>query len=159
MSDLPPTDGLAGIITRDDGERVHRLAVRVYYEDTDFSGVAYHASYVRWCERGRSDFLRLLGSDHMQLLRGGDGREPAALMVKHLALDYQRPARIDDVLVVETRVRALNAATLELAQCVKRVEGQAAVVLVTADVTIVLVSQSGRVLRLARSIGSIFADR
>ena len=53
--------------------RSHVLPVRVYFEDTDFSGLVYHASYVRWCERGRSDFLRLLGNNHHALMQGGDG--------------------------------------------------------------------------------------
>ena len=70
---------LAGRVVSDaSGRRRHVLPIRVYFEDTDFSGVVYHASYVRWCERGRSDFLRSLGNDHCALLRGAAG-EPAAL--------------------------------------------------------------------------------
>jgi acyl-CoA thioester hydrolase len=152
------THGLSGRLEMDGGERCHRLPVRVYYEDTDFSGVAYHASYVRWCERGRSDFLRLLGSDHRRLLEGADGGDPAALMVKRLTLDYRRPAVIDEVLVVETRVAALNAATLELTQTVSRIEpdGAQPTLLVLANVTIVLVARSGKVLRLGRVLGPVF---
>jgi acyl-CoA thioester hydrolase len=149
--------GLAGGIDVEDGQRVHRLAIRVYYEDTDFSGVAYHASYVRWCERGRSDFLRLLGVNHRDLLAGDAGHVPAALMVKRLVLDYRRPARVDDVVVVETRLAAIGAATLELRQAVVQGEGAAAILL-TADVTIVLVALDGRVLRLGKRLGPIFAE-
>lgn len=149
---------LAGRIDVDNGRRVHRLAVRVYYEDTDFSGVAYHASYVRWCERGRSDFLRLLGTDHRDLLAGTDGHEPAALMVKRLELDYRRPARVDDIVVVETHVTAIGAATLDLTQMI-RAHNADRTILLTAAVTIVLVSASGRVLRLAKRLGPIFTDR
>jgi acyl-CoA thioester hydrolase len=151
--------GLAGRLERDAVGRLHRLAIRVYYEDTDFSGVAYHASYVRWCERGRSDFLRLLGNDHRRLLAGADGGAPAALMVKRLCLDYRRPATIDDVLIVETRVAAVTAATLELRQTVQRMnpaDPATAAVLLTAEVSIVLVARDGRVLRLKRLLGPLF---
>src|SRR3990167_8583124 len=69
---------LAGRLIEDAAGRRHVLPVRVYFEDTDFSGLVYHASYVRGCERGRSDFLRLLGADHRRLLDGSGGTEPAA---------------------------------------------------------------------------------
>jgi acyl-CoA thioester hydrolase len=73
---------LAGRLIEDAAGRGHVLPVRVYFEDTDFSGLVYHASYVRWCERGRSDFLRLLGGDHRRLIDGSDGAEPAAFVVR-----------------------------------------------------------------------------
>ena len=154
---------LAGRLVEGEGaRRAHRLAVRVYHEDTDFSGVAYHGSYVRWCERGRSDFLRLLGADHRQLLDGSGGTEPAALMVRRMTLDYLAPARIDDVLEVETRVRALTAATLVLDQRVVQVNQNAStaksIELVRAEVTIVLVTVGGRVLRIAKVLGALFGD-
>jgi acyl-CoA thioester hydrolase len=150
------TAHLAGQIDQETGRRVHRLAVRVYYEDTDFSGVAYHASYVRWCERGRSDFLRLLGIDHRDLIAGAGGHEPAVLMVKRLVLDYRRPARIDDLLVIETCVARIGAATLDLDQTVRKADGDRPVLL-TATVTIVLVSTTGRVLRLGHRVGPLLA--
>lgn len=157
----PLVAGLAGRLDVTPDGRVHRLAVRVYYEDTDFSGVAYHASYVRWCERGRSDFLRVAGNDHKALFDGGSGDEPAALMVRRLTLDYLRPARIDDVLLVETRVKALAAATLTLDQRVLKVDAddpqRPPHTLVTAEVVVVLVSVSGRVLRIGRRLGALFA--
>src|SRR3954464_5996626 len=78
----------------------HILPVRVYYEDTDFSGVVYHANYLRFLERGRTDFLRLAGVDQSTLPAGGDG---LILAVRRMALDFLKPARMDDVLVVETR--------------------------------------------------------
>ena len=158
----PPWTELAGRLVVDDGgRRAHRLAVRVYHEDTDFSGVAYHGSYVRWCERGRSDFLRLLGADHRQLLEGSAQAEPAALMVRRMTLDYLAPARIDDVLEVTTRVKALTAATLVLDQRVSAVSGlgprpDLRSTLVRAEVTIVLVTVGGRVLRIAKVLGSVF---
>ena len=128
--------------------RTHTLPIRVYFEDTDFSGLVYHGSYVRWCERGRSDFLRLLGNDHKGLIDGEDGREPSAFVVRRLNLDYLKPARIDDVLEVKTRLKELSAATMVLDQRIWR-GGQE---LCTAEVTVVLVSQSGRVLRLSKAL-------
>ena len=73
-------------------------------------------SYVRWCERGRSDFLRLVGNDHRALIDGAGGREPAAFVVRRMALEFLKPARIDEVLEVTTRVKATTAATLTLDQ-------------------------------------------
>src|SRR5690606_4465303 len=131
---------LSGRIVEDDGGRRHVLPVRVYFEDTDFSGVVYHASYLRWCERGRSDFLRLLGNDHQALIAGSEGREPAAFVVRRMSLEYLKPARIDDVLEVNTRVGEIGAASLTLAQNITR-DG---VVLFEADVMVVLVSVSGK---------------
>ena len=138
---------LAGrLVASADGRR-HILPVRVYFEDTDFSGLVYHGSYVRWCERGRSDFLRLLGNDHRGLI---DAKEPAAFVVRRLLLDYLRPARIDEVLEVATAVKSTTAATLVLDQQVTR-DGA---VLCSAEVTVVLVSSAGRVLRLPAALRS-----
>ena len=139
---------LAGRLIEIDGARSHVLPVRVYFEDTDFSGLVYHASYVRWCERGRSDFLRLVGNDHKALMAGGDGREPAAFVVRRMALEFLKPARIDEVLEVVTRAKATTAATLVLDQRISR-DG---VELFTAEVTVVLVSASGKPLRLSAAL-------
>ena len=135
--------------------RWHRLGVRVYFEDTDFSGLVYHASYVRWCERGRSDFLRLVGSEHKTLIEGAGGREPAAFVVRRMTLEFLKPSRIDDVLEVETRVKAMTAATLVLAQSIVR----AGETIFEADVTVVLVTMSGRVLSLSAALKSALGGR
>jgi len=79
--------------------RAHLLPVRIYYEDTDFSGLVYHANYLRYFERGRSDFLRLAGVDHSMLLVEA---EPTAFAVTHIGLDFLKPARVDDALLVRT---------------------------------------------------------
>ena len=140
---------LAGrLVIAGDGARHHILPVRVYFEDTDFSGLVYHASYLRWCERGRSDFLRLAGNDHQALIAGADGREPAAFVVRRMSLEYLKPARIDEVLEVETRVGEMGAASLVLAQAIRR----GGVVLFEAVVTVVLVSVSGKPQRLGTRI-------
>ena len=139
---------LAGRLDADDDGRFHRLPVRVYFEDTDFSGVVYHASYVRWCERGRSDFLRLLGNDHNELLGGEGGREPSAFVVRRMSLEFLKPTRIDDVLEVQTRVSEIGAATLTLNQIVFC----RAKPVFSAEVLVVLVSLSGKPQRLSQHI-------
>jgi acyl-CoA thioester hydrolase len=144
---------LAGRLIKDGGPLRHVLPVRVYFEDTDFSGLAYHGSYVRWCERGRSDFLRLIGNDHRALDEGVSGREPAAFVVRRMGLEFLSPARIDDVLEVETRVQEIGAATLTLAQAVSRAGRR----LCEAEVMVVLVSRSGKPQRLGRMIRDALA--
>ncbi len=131
-----------------DGAR-HILPVRVYFEDTDFSGLAYHGSFVRWCERGRSDWLRLLGVHHSELAAGA---EPSAFVVRRLTIDYLKPARIDDVLEVVSSCTKLTTATLTLAQEVRR-EG---VPLANAEVLVVLVNRKGRPLRLPARVRTMF---
>ena len=143
---------LAGRLVERAGGRSHLLPVRVYFEDTDFSGLVYHASYVRWCERGRSDFLRLLGNDHRDLITGGAGREPSAFVVRRMTLEYLKPARIDEILEITTRVKEIGAAHLVLEQAISR-DGKA---LFTAEVTVVLVSVSGKPLRLSGPLRAAF---
>lgn len=143
-----PWPDLAGRLIDDGRGRRHVLPIRVYFEDTDFSGLVYHASYVRFCERGRSDFLRLLGNDHRALISGAGGRESAAFVVRRMSIEFLKPARIDEVLEVTTHVNELTAATLVLDQVVSRGHD----VIFEAKVTVVLVSQSGRVLRMSEAL-------
>jgi acyl-CoA thioester hydrolase len=104
---------LSGII--EDGE--HRLMVRVYYEDTDFTGVVYHANYLKFFERGRSDCLRRLGVHHHEL-RAHD--EKLAFAVVHMDIRFLRPASIDDVVTVRTRMTNLRGAQFFLEQVCER---------------------------------------
>jgi acyl-CoA thioester hydrolase len=143
---------LAGRLTDDGGRRRHVLPVRVYFEDTDFSGLVYHATYVRWCERGRSDFLRLAGNDHRGLIDGSGSRDPAAFVVRRMNMEYLRPARIDEVLEVTTALKEIGAASLLLDQRIAR-DGQ---LLFEAEVLVVLVSVSGKPLRIARELRAAF---
>ena len=124
----------------------HILPVRVYYEDTDFSGLVYHASYLRFMERGRSDMIRLLGVHH-SALEAGDGPR-LAFVVRRMEIDFLRPARIDDVLEIVTQPASSTAAAITLAQTVTRA-GEA---LVRASVQIVLVDDNGRPQRLASAL-------
>jgi acyl-CoA thioester hydrolase len=118
----------------------HTMPIRVYYEDTDFSGVVYHASYLRFMERGRTEMLRDLGV-HQAALHEGD--EAPAFVVRRMMIDWLKPARMDDLLTVETRVETVRGASLSLAQSILR-EGE---VLVRAEVLIAFV-QKGRPARL-----------
>jgi acyl-CoA thioester hydrolase len=136
-----PWPDLAGRLA--DGR--HVLPVRVYFEDTDFSGVVYHASYLRFMERGRTDFLRLAGIGHGPLDRGETGGgERLAFAVRRMTLEFLKPARIDDLLEVHTRVAELTGARIVLEQAVCL--GDATLVL--AEVTVALVDGRGRVQRL-----------
>lgn len=121
-------------------EGAHRLAIRVYYEDTDFSGVVYHANYLRFLERGRTELLRATGIDQSMLHAGARG---FAFVVRRMTVDYLRPARMDDLIDVETASCEVRGASLRLAQRILR----DAEVLVTADVQVAAVS-GGRPVRI-----------
>ena len=139
---------LAGRLEGLGRDQQHRLPVRVYFEDTDAGGVVYHASFVRWCERGRTDFLRLLGTDARRLIDGSARLEPAAFVVRRMTFDFARPARMDDVLDVVTRVTQLGGASVTLNQTIMRDGAR----ICEADVTVVLVSVSGKPLRLSEAM-------
>jgi acyl-CoA thioester hydrolase len=137
MTDIP-TSG------RFDG-RDHLLPVRVYYEDTDFTGVVYHANYVRYFERGRSDFLRALGIGHAQLL---EDEAPMAFVLAEMGLTFVKPARIDDALTVRTRYQAIKGPRLLISQTVER-NGE---VLCRAEVTAVCIHLDGRPRRPSKAL-------
>jgi len=147
MTDWPD---LAGRLVGDS----HRLAVRVYYEDTDFSGVVYHANYLRYLERGRSDFLRLCGVHHNELADGSHGAA-IAFAVRAMNLEFKAPARIDDVLEVETRLVRATAARLTLSQVVLKGEQP----LVRAEVEAVVISPDGRPRRLPKPVLALLLER
>ena len=110
----------------------HRISVRVYYEDTDFSGVVYHASYLRFMERGRTELIRDLGIEQRELF---DGDAALGFAVRRMLIDFVRPAVMDDLLIVETRPTLARGATMELDQRILRGEE----VLVTAQVKVACV--------------------
>lgn len=143
---------IAGRIVTDDTGQRHVLPVRVYFEDTDAGGIVYHASYVRYCERGRTDFLRLMGSEARAMFDGSDSREPAIFVVRRMNMDFIRPGFMDDLLMVETRVKGIGGASVTLLQSVLR-EGKR---IFEADVTIVLISKSGKPLRLSDRVRAAF---
>ena len=115
----------------------HVLTVRVYYEDTDFSGVVYHASYLRFMERGRTDYLRLIGADHRALFEAAEREAPGfAFVVRSMAIEFIKPARMDDVLEVITAPQEVKGASVILHQQVTR----AGEVLIDAQVKVAFVS-------------------
>jgi acyl-CoA thioester hydrolase len=122
----------------------HRLPVRVYYEDTDFSGVVYHASYLRFMERGRTEQIRALGVEQRELF---DGDTPLAFVVRRMTIDWLKPARMDDELIIETVPVAARGATLDLKQRVLRGDE----VLLTADVLVACVG-AGRARRIPEAL-------
>ena len=97
--------------------REHQLPVRIYYEDTDFTGVVYHANYLRYFERGRSDFFRLVGISHTDFL---NLPEPTAFSVIRIELDFRRAARIDDALLVRTTYDSVKGPRLLISQRITR---------------------------------------
>jgi acyl-CoA thioester hydrolase len=92
--------------------RPHSFPLRVYFEDTDAGAMAYHATYLRWAERARTEALREAGLPHQELME----RHGAILVVRRVEVQYVRPARLDDAVTVETRVLAVRGATLVLDQ-------------------------------------------
>ncbi|CAN7538456.1 YbgC/FadM family acyl-CoA thioesterase [Phenylobacterium sp. LjRoot225] len=132
MGDEPSSGWLDGI--------EHVLPIRIYYEDTDFTGVVYHGGYVRFFERGRTDFLRLAGVSHAALLERPD---PLAFTVTRLSIDFRRAARIDDALQVRTRYEAVRGPRLFIRQRILRDEALVA----EAEVEAACIDLSGRARR------------
>jgi acyl-CoA thioester hydrolase len=101
----------------------HCMSVRVYYEDTDFTGIVYHANYLRYMERGRTNHLRLLGADHRALFEEAERERPGfAFVVRSMRIDFLKAARMDDVLEVITRPQEVKGASITLHQQVRRGE-------------------------------------
>jgi acyl-CoA thioester hydrolase len=115
----------------------HTMPVRVYYEDTDFSQIVYHANYLRYMERGRTNYLRLIGADHRALFGATEGEAPGfAFVVRSMALDFLKPAYMDDVLDIVTTPIEVKGASITLLQQCRR--GDA--LLVEASVRVAFVS-------------------
>jgi acyl-CoA thioester hydrolase len=135
---MPTPDGGAIVA----GE--HRLAVRVYYEDTDAVGVVYHANYLRFAERGRTEMLRCLGLEH----GGLRARLGLAFTVRRCVVDYLAPARLDDRLEVRTGLARIGGASLDLEQRILMQDR----LLVRMDVRLALVSPALRAVRLPQAL-------
>ncbi len=125
----------------------HRFAIRVYYEDTDMAGIVYHANYLKYIERARSDWVRATGVDQNALRL----QQGAVFVVRRIEADYLAPARFDDVLEVRTRVRLVTGVRLVLAQSVER----GGVSLFEAIVTLVCLGEAGQPMRLPANIRRI----
>ncbi|MER8914629.1 tol-pal system-associated acyl-CoA thioesterase [Mesorhizobium sp. M0761] len=127
--------GLSGVLT----QFGHRLMARVYYADTDFSGVVYHARYLEFFERGRSDYLRLTGVHHTELHEGKHG-ERIVWVVRRMEIDFRSPARMDDILTIDTSTQDISGARIVMAQQLKR----GTEVLVEAKVEAAIIGENGR---------------
>lgn len=137
-----PPDGVL------DGDR-HLYAVRVYYEDTDLSGITYHANYLRWFERARSDLLRRLGIDQRAAIEAGEG----AYALSEVNLKYLRPARLDDDVLIETRCTELRAASCRMEQKAWR----GAELLAEAQLRVGFISLDGKPIRQPADWRAAFA--
>ena len=116
---------------------LHSQQVRVYYEDTDFSGIVYHASYLRFMERGRTNYLRLIGADHRALFEQAAAEAPGfAFVVRHMDIAFRKPAFMDDVLTILTAPEEVKGASITLHQKVIRGDD----LLVEAHVQVAFVS-------------------
>ena len=115
----------------------HYMQIRVYYEDTDFSGIVYHASYLRFMERGRTNYLRLIGADHRALFEQAEKEAPGfSFVVRHMGIDFKKPAYMDDVLSIVTTPEEVKGASVTLNQKVMRGEE----LLVEAHVQVAFIS-------------------
>ncbi len=135
----PATDTVSGELK--DG--VHRLHARIYYADTDFSGFVYHGRYLEFFERGRTDFLRLQDVHHIELAEGALGEE-MVWVVRRMEIDYRAPARMDDLILIETRVAEIRGARVMMAQQISR-DGK---ILCEARVEAVMITKQGHPRRI-----------
>ena len=120
-------------------------ALRVNYEDTDFSGFVYHANYLKFCERARSDYLRVKGVDQKAMFAEG-----TAFVVRRMECNFIQPARFEDELTVETAFKEMAGARFELDQIIKRGE----TTIFTAAVTVVLIDDKGRPVRIPPALAT-----
>ena len=125
--------------------KTHVLPLRVYYEDTDLSGVVYHANYLRYMERARTEFFRLAGVTKMADL---DGAEPTAWAIREVRASYHRPARVDDALSVRTELVAISGARIEAVQKIYAGE----ILLVEGRIEACIITLTGRPRRLPQSL-------
>jgi len=149
MPDQDPNPSAGWLVGRE-----HQLPVRIYYEDTDFTGVVYHANYLRYFERGRSDFFRLVGVSHSALLERPD---PAAFTITRITVDFRRAARIDDALLVRTTYDQAKGPRLFISQRITRAEE----LIATAQVEAACIDLQGRARKpppgLAEALKPLFA--
>jgi acyl-CoA thioester hydrolase len=131
-------------------ESGHRLTQRVYYEDTDFSGVVYHARYLHFLERGRTDYLRCLGCEQSALLSAD--QEGLVFVVHRMEIDFKQPARMDDILTIQTVTEKAGGAKMVLSQEIRCGE----TLLIAARVVIAVINRMGRPRRLPETIAEKF---
>ncbi|MDO6965252.1 tol-pal system-associated acyl-CoA thioesterase [Rhizobium alvei] len=134
-------------------EQGHQLVQRVYYEDTDFSGVVYHARYLHFLERGRTDFIRCLGIEQSKLANPEEG-EALVFVVHRMEIDFKSPARMDDILSITTRCEKAEGVKMILQQEIRR----DATLLIAARVIIACINGNGRPRRLPADVVSALVE-
>lgn len=137
---------IAGSLT----ETGHSLTQRVYYEDTDFSGFVYHARYLHFLERARTDYIRCLGVNQRELAKDGEG---TMFVVHRMEIDFKGPARMDDILTILTTTEKAGGAKMVLSQGVRCDDR----LLISAKVIIAVVNAAGRPRRLPEALARTFA--
>ena len=130
-------------------DNTHVFPIRVYYEDTDFTGVVYYANYLKFFERGRTEALRSSGVSHTELFQLDP---PLGFVVRQISVDYMSPARVDDALIVETHFEQIKGARMIISQTIRRSDE----VLATAHVEAACIDMEGRPRRLPQSIRDQF---
>ncbi len=123
----------------------HWFAIRVFYEDTDAAGIVYYANYLKFVERARTEMMRLLGFEHSQI-RDTDGIN---WTVRRCTIDYRKPAKLDDQILVESGIVQLGGASLNIEQIVRNVHG---VVLASAVLKLACMHANGRPARLPQGL-------
>ena len=126
----------------------HELPVRVYYEDTDAGGIVYHASYIRFAERGRTEMLRDSGFEHAQLVR----EQGIAFAVVAMEINLRSPAKLDDLLVVKTRISRLGGDSMDMQHDIYRGD----LMICEIKVTLVCIDQNLKAVRLPQAVRDIF---
>lgn len=127
----------------------HTFTLRVYYEDTDMAGIVYYANYLRYIERARSEAVRDVGIDQLDMKQEG-----LVFVVRQVVADYVQPAKFDDVLTIETQTTSLKGATMQMLQTVKRGES----VIFTADVRVAFMTTEGKPTRFPATIRQQLAN-
>ncbi|PIO97511.1 YbgC/FadM family acyl-CoA thioesterase [Pleomorphomonas carboxyditropha] len=132
---------------------IHRLAVRVYFEDTDAGGILYHGSHMRFFERGRTEFLRDLGISQSAT---ADRTNPDALLfvVRRFAIEYKKPGFLDDLLTVETAIASISGPRFTVAQRLLRGDD----LIAAAEVEVVATGGNGRPRRLPPAMAALIED-
>ncbi|MBP2298055.1 tol-pal system-associated acyl-CoA thioesterase [Azospirillum picis] len=140
-----PGPALSGWFAEDG---THRFPLRVYYEDTDAGGIVYHANYLRFAERARTEMLYLMGFRQVEMARGEGDVTGVSFAVRRLTIDFDAPAKLEDTLEVETRIVDIRGASFAVAQVIRR-GGR---VLARADLQLVTIGRAGRAVRLPEPV-------
>ncbi len=128
----------------------HSIQYRVYFEDTDAGGIVYHANYLHFAERARTEFLRAEGFSHSEMIEDTGN----VFAVRNLSIEYHLPAKLDDLLIIDTRMASISGARMEMIQDIKRGDE----LLSSVYVGIVCVNKNGRATRMPSKLLEIFSS-